>query len=173
MYLLSKIQVSTEVRDWYTYMHVIPSSLLSQQPGHFNTNHASKRALLLLEGFDCVYHSNRPKSQPPGLARWRLTTPRRSALDRERRNFLESSEPPSDSATPTPLPRSSLKRRAASSPSNSPAMAQAAFLASFYAITVGQQVSDAQTSSLLPLFISGTTRSRRRRVRRIPFLLTS
>ncbi|KAJ5987644.1 hypothetical protein N7522_011892 [Penicillium canescens] len=64
-------------------------------------------------------------------------------------HLFESSEPPSDPATPTPFPRSSLKRRAVSPPSKPPAMAPAAFPASTCALSVRQQVSAAADDQLL------------------------
>jgi hypothetical protein len=62
---------------------------------------------------------------------------------------LESSEPPSDPATPTPLPRSSLKRRAVSSPSKPPARLPTAIPAITRGPSVRQQVSAAADDQLL------------------------
>lgn len=64
-------------------------------------------------------------------------------------HLLESSEPPSDPITPTPLPRSSTKRRAVSSPNKPPARAPAAIPASARATSVRQQVSAAADDQLL------------------------
>lgn len=64
-------------------------------------------------------------------------------------HLLEPSEPPSDPATPTPFPRSFLKRRAVSPPNKPPATAPAAFPASTRALSVRQQVSAAADDQLL------------------------
>lgn len=65
--------------------------------------------------------------------------------------LLESSDLLTDPTTPTPLPRSSLKRRAISSPTKPPAAKPAAITAAAQARSVRQQVSAVVDDQLLYL----------------------